>query len=339
MSAHIASLAYAHGKPTITGILKENPDDFIVIENLSFDPSGEGEHLFLNIQKTNKNTLEVSDLLAKHFKVHPKNIAYAGLKDKCAVTSQWFSLPFPIKSKPDIQGLETESIKVIQSTRNIKKLKRGSILNNHFEIVLRDIQGNLSTLEHKVEQINQKGVPNYFGAQRFGKNENNLISAKKLFNNNIKCSRSQKSLYLSAARSFLFNEIVSKRIVDNVWDTVIEGDIATLNSSRSFFNIDSMDQKVQQRLKAGDIHLSAPLWGQGEAISKDNAFKLEQTVIQRNPIYSNGLENAGLQQDRRAMRLLIPDLKYRIADSNVTFSFSLSSGAYATSVIRELVLT
>jgi len=182
-------------------------------------------------------------------------------------------------------------------------------------------------------------VPNYFGSQRFGRNENNLINAVKLFTNKIKCNRNKKSLYLSAARSFLFNEVVSQRVKDNTWNAIIPGDVATLNDSRSFFPIEQLDESIEQRLHEGDVHLSAPLWGKGESISSLEVKELEEKVINSNTEIADGLINEGLQQDRRAMRVYASNIECQLNDNILSLKFSLPSGAYATAVLREILIT
>jgi len=339
MPTHFSQLAYAYGQPTVTGQFKQSPADFVVKEQLSFEPSGEGEHLFLQIKKTNLNTLDVCERIAKHFHVQARNVAYAGLKDKNAVTLQWFSLPFPLKATLNLSGFESEQLCVVSSTRNSKKLKHGAIKSNQFEISLRDVQGDTLSLADRVSHIKEFGVPNYFGSQRFGHNENNLINAVKLFSNKIKCSRNKKSLYLSAARSFLFNEVVSQRVKDNTWNTIIPGDVATLNDSRSFFPIEQLDESIEQRLQEGDIHLSAPLWGKGESISSLEVKELEEKVINSNVEIADGLINEGLQQDRRAMRVYASNIECQLNDNILSLKFSLPSGAYATAVLREILIT
>lgn len=337
MSNHISGLAYACGQPNVSGLLKQSVADFIVTEQLGFEPSAEGEHLFLKIKKKNLNTLDVCEKIAKHFRVAPRNVAYAGLKDKKAITTQWFSLPCPIKTTPDINGLESDAVSVVEFVRNTRKLKRGAIKNNHFEITLRNIKGDVSQIEERIQSIIQSGVPNYFGAQRFGRNENNLLMAKKLFTGRLNCSRHKKSLYLSAARSFLFNEIVSRRVENNTWNSLISGDVAVLDNTRSFFVIHAIDNETQSRLQQGDIHPSAPLWGNGEPLSSGKVRDLEGEVIHANAEFSEGLVEQGLLQDRRAMRLFASNLEYQLTAANLVLKFSLPAGTYATSVLREIL--
>ncbi len=337
MSEHVSTLAYAYGMPTAFGQIKQSPSDFVVTEQLSFEPSGEGEHLFLFIKKVGLNTLDVCERIAKHFHIHPRNIAYAGLKDKNAITTQWFCFPFPIKSTLNFKGLESESIVVVDAVRNTKKLKRGAIKENKFEITLRNLNGELSSIEERIQLVKEQGVPNYFGAQRFGHNDSNLVNAKKLFSGKIRCSRNKKSIYISAARSFLFNEILSQRVKDKTWNTLLDGDVATLNASRSFFAIGSVDTELHARLKKGDIHPGAALWGKGNLTAQFKVKELEEKIINSNLAFADGLVKQGLQQDRRATRLFVSDLTYKLCANDLILSFNLVSGSYATCVLREIL--
>lgn len=337
MTTHFSNLAYAYGQPTITGQLKQSPSDFIVTEKLSFTPSGDGEHLFLYIEKKERNTVDVCETLASHFKVHPRHVAYAGLKDRNAITTQWFSLPFPIKSVPDFNGLESDTLKVIESSRNTKKLKRGAVECNYFEITLKNLQGDVSDIKNRIEIIKKNGVPNYFGAQRFGNNENNLVNAKNLFSSKNNYSRNKKSIYLSAARSFLFNEVLSQRVKNETWNELISGDVAVLNESRSFFVVNELDEEIITRLKQSDIHPSAPLWGKGEPLSLHAAREFEESIINANSEFAEGLEKQGMQQDRRATRMFAANLDFQLNENTLHLSFSLPSGTYATCVLREIV--
>lgn len=337
MSTHYSNLAYAYGKPDASGQLKQSPEYFKVIEHLSFTPSGEGEHLFLYIQKTERNTVDVCETLASHFKVHPRHVAYAGLKDRNAVTTQWFSLPFPIKSAPDFSGLESDTLKIIDSSRNTKKLKRGAIECNQFDITVKNLTGDNADIENRLALVVDNGVPNYFGAQRFGNNETNLVNAKILFSSKNNFSRNKKSIYLSAARSFLFNEIVSRRVRDGTWNKLLSGDIAVLNASRSYFVIDTIDDEIQTRLQQADIHPSAPLWGKGESLSSAAAKELEESIINASLEFADGLVKQGLQQDRRATRLFASNLAFQVNSDTLYLSFTLPSGTYATCVLREIL--
>jgi tRNA pseudouridine13 synthase len=159
--------------------------------------------------------------------------------------------------------------------------------------------------------------------------------------------RHVRGLYLSAARSFLFNEVLAERVRKNNWNTILQGEAIMLSGSRSFFVCDNVDEEITQRLQDNDIHPSGPLWGRGELSALDEAGNLERTVLASHLSFCEGLEKAGLKQERRALRLSVNDLQWAWLEDiemkskpltpNLRLNFSLPAGAYATAVLRELV--
>lgn len=338
MPGHINTLAYAYGKPECKGRIKLGFDDFYVEETLSFIPSGEGEHLLLKIRKKNLNTHDVVTILAKYFNKKTYDIGYAGLKDKNALTTQWFSVIFPLNQQPDLSNFNNDNLSIEEVTRNDRKLKRGAIKRNTFEIRIRNFEGDIEAFQARVNLLKQQGVPNYFAQQRFGTNDYNLTRARQLLAGEMKCKRSQRSILLSAARSYLFNQVLSKRINAACWDKILPGDVMLLNNSRSFFNVEQIDEVLLQRLKQGDIHPTAPLWGAGESISRDACLALENTSLQQEQGFMQGLAMQNLKQDRRATRVFATELKFTVNLDTIKLCFTLPSGSYATSVLRECVV-
>ncbi|MBL6986147.1 MAG: tRNA pseudouridine(13) synthase TruD, partial [Methylobacter sp.] len=195
---------YVYGGPSGIGKIRSLPEDFVVMENLSFEPSGAGEHAFLQIQKKGENTEFVARQLSRFAGVRQRDVSYAGLKDRYAVTTQWFSVWLPGKAGPDWTQFETNTIKVLHSVRHAKKLKRGVLSGNSFKLVIRDWQGDQAKTIQQLEQIKANGIANYFGSQRFGNQGQNVNKALAMFEG-AKVGREQRSIYLSAARSYLFN--------------------------------------------------------------------------------------------------------------------------------------
>lgn len=208
--------------------LRACPEDFRVDEILGFDPDGEGEHLLLKIQKRNQNTADVARTLARHAGVKIRDVGYGGLKDRNAVTTQWFSVWLPGKADPDWSAIAGEHLKILDSQRHHRKLQRGALRGNRFVIVLRDVafpqQLDAGALEQQLAVIKQQGVPNYFGEQRFGREGRNLASATAMFDGVRIKDKHLRSLYLSAARSFLFNEVLAARITAANWNQVLPGE-------------------------------------------------------------------------------------------------------------------
>ena len=333
------SLAYAFQAPAVRAQLRCNAEDFQVREVLSFEPSGNGNHAYLQVQKRHLTTEELCRAIARLANLSVRHVGYAGLKDRNAVTTQWFSVDLAGKSEPDWNQLQSDRITVLNISRHERKLKRGSIKDNGFDLILRNLQGDIAQLENRLSQVQRRGVPNYFGEQRFGIEENNLNAAFQMFTTGHKVkNRHLRGLYYSAARSYLFNQVLSYRVGHDLWDQAVAGDAMMLDGSRSFFVSEDIDDTIRARLQAGDIHPSGPLWGRGEPATQGDARVLELNLLQDYLPWRQGLEQHGLEQQRRALRLMIRSFEWEFTSHNqLHLRFALPSGAYATSVVRELV--
>ncbi len=327
--------ACAYGGAQSQGLIRQVPDDFVVNEIQSFEHSGVGEHAFVQIEKVSENTDYVARMLARFAGVRQRDVSYAGLKDRHARTTQWFSVWLPGKSDPDWTELNCETIKVLQATRHSKKLKRGSLAGNQFNIRIRDWVGDKVLLEEQLLKIKVGGVPNYFGEQRFGRDGANISRALALFSGE-KVSRNQRSIYLSSARSYLFNEILSARVNDKTWNMAMQGDVLIFDGSHSFFKVDELDESILNRIAALDLHPTAVLWGKARA--SEEVLVLEQQIINRFDELARGLVAFGLEQDRRALRGYVKALRWDfIGTDSLELSFTLNPGCYATSFLKEIV--
>lgn len=325
---------------------KVKSSDFIVRETLSFEPEGEGTHAFLYIEKTNTNTEWLARQLARFVGVEPKEIGYAGLKDRNAITFQWFSVNLEIIDEPDWNEFQLDGVKILKKTLHRKKLKRGAIKHNEFEIVLRNVVNTTNKeLISTVNKIQLSGVPNYFAQQRFGHDYNNLTRGARWFQGRQKIKkRADKSMILSAARSMVFNEMLSQRIGTAGWNKLFDGEIMMLSGTHSIFSAPQIDDEIKQRFQKGDIHPTTALWGQGQLTSEKQLLVLEQEVADNLSHWCAGLEKQGLKQERRATRLFPENITIKFAEESsdealneITLSFSLPTGTYATAVLRELI--
>lgn len=335
----VHGLAYANGRPAATGVLRRAPEDFRVTELASVEPTGSGEHVWLWIRKRDTNTDHVATLLSKLARVHPRNIGYAGLKDRRAVTEQWFSVHLPGQAEPDWSALDSDAVTVLRHARHTRKLQRGTLRGNAFVITVRDVEAQREALEARLARVAADGVPNYFGAQRFGGDGANLRTALQLFDNpRLRLSRNRRSLALSAARSLLFNRVLSRRVEDATWNGVLPGDAMQLAGSHSYFVVETPDADLQRRVAEHDIHPTGPLAGQGDSPAQGACRALEEAVLAEFKDLADGLAAAGLKQERRALRLPVGDLCWQWPDeTSLELSFTLPAGSYATSVLRELV--
>jgi tRNA pseudouridine13 synthase len=325
--------AYVYGSPSAQGKIRTVPDDFIVLEHLSFEPSGEGEHVFLSIEKTGENTDYVARQLAKFAEVKQRDVSYAGLKDRHAVTTQWFSVWLPGKADPDWSQFETDTIKVLHSVRHARKLKRGVLSGNSFKIIIRDWQGDKLKTEQQLSAIKTDGIANYYGEQRFGHAGHNINKALALFQG-AKVAREQRSIYLSAARSYLFNQILAQRVEDNTWNQGVAGDSYVFDLGHGYFTEPQPTDDIVRRLAAKEIHPIGVLWGKGNA----QLLPVEQAIIAAYQELADGLCANGLEMDRRALRINVKDLDWQfVDDATLALSFTLPAGSYATSLLREII--
>ena len=328
----------AHGAPVLRARLRATPEDFFVEELAGFDPTGSGEHLLLTIEKRGMNTAFAARSIAQWAGVDEMAIGYAGLKDRHAVTRQRISVHLPRKVAPDIADLQVEGLRVLEHAWHAKKLPRGALAGNRFVLVLRDVRGDPSAIEDRLRQIAARGVPNFFGEQRFGRGGDNPGKALAMFDGR-RVRRDERGMLLSAARSALFNQVLQARVDADCWDTPMEGEVWMLDGSRSVFGPEPFNEVLEQRLAAFDIHPSGPLWGRGELRTTQTAAEFECAAI-ADPVAMRlraGLEQAGMKQERRALRLRPADMAWRWPDpSSLELAFSLPPGTYATVVLAEL---
>jgi len=329
-------LPYAHGGPPATGVLRAEVDDFRVDEVLGFDPTGSGEHAFLTIEKRGANTEWVARQLARAAGVAPVAVGFAGLKDRHAVTRQVFTVQLAGRVDPDWSALAIPGVEVISATRHNRKLKRGAHRGNRFRILVRDVRGDAAAIDARLAAIGARGVPNYFGEQRFGRDGGNVALAEALFEGR-RLPREQRGIALSAARSELFNHVLARRVLDGSWDRALEGEVWMLDGTHAIFGPQPYDEALAQRLAAFDIHPTGPSWGAGELRSNDAVRELELAAIEPHASLARGLEREGLSQERRALRLVAHDFAHSWeAPDRLLVEFGLGAGSFATTLLREL---
>jgi tRNA pseudouridine13 synthase len=332
------TLPVAHGAPVLSARLRATPEDFVVEELDGFEASGSGEHLLLTVRKRGMNTAFAAKRIARWAGVHESTIGYAGLKDRHALTTQRFSVWLPKKTAPDIATLQSDDLEVIDRAWHARKLPRGALAGNRFVLTLRDVVGERETIDARLHAIAERGVPNYFGEQRFGRSGVNVERAMAMFAGR-RVEREERTHLLSAARSELFNRVLAARVVDGSWDRGLDGEVWILDGSRSVFGPEPWSDALARRLAEFDIHPSAPLWGRGDLSSDAAARVVEETVLAGDDAMRlrAGLEAAGLKQERRSLRLRPEALEaeWHRADA-LELRFSLPPGCYATTVLAEL---
>ena len=292
----------ANPLPRPPGRIRCSVEDFVVDEELSFEPTDDGEHVLIHVRKVNLTTQDVQKWLANCCGVSRQHIGYAGLKDKRSVATQWFSV-----YKPQVIDLaQNRDIEILAQRRHVRKLRRTDVLCNRFKIVVRDIDpGRFAT-----ERI--RAVPNYFGSQRFGRDGQNVIAALKW----VDCGKPRistflRSMYLSSMRSHVFNRVLAGRVYRGNWCELVDGDVVV------------------------DGKPTGPLWGRGRPAATGCALQIEEFALNTDATIMSALEWVGLQQERRAFVANPLDMACDVSGSSVVLRFALPAGCFATSVLRE----
>jgi tRNA pseudouridine13 synthase len=322
----------------LAGTIRSIAEDFEVQEELGFSPDGAGQHLLLKIRKRDANTEWVARAIARHARVRPSDVGFAGLKDRHAVAVQWFSVPAG-REAGTASWLEFRhpEFTVLEAHAHGRKLRRGALAGNRFRIRVRALRGDRAALDARLAQIRAQGVPNYFGPQRFGRDAANLQAlAYWALDGRALRGRAERSFTLSAGRSVVFNAVLAQRVQDASWDRLLDGEIVNLDGSGSVFRIETPPPDIGERCAALDVHPTGPLWGRGDLRPSLAAAALENKVSAAFTAVTTALEAAGLQQERRALRLKVEALAADL-DEDLELTFRLGSGAFATAVLRELV--
>lgn len=328
-------LAYLKTAPKQTALLKAECADFVVKENLGYSMAGEGEFVAVRVRKIDANTLFVGEKLAQFAGISARNMSYAGLKDRRAVTEQWFSLQMPGKTTPDFGDFQLEGIEILEVTRHNRKIRTGSLDGNYFEILLRNAIEN-DDLKVRLENLSKFGFPNYFTEQRFGRDGHNQTQALRWAKGEIQVKdRKKRSFYLSAARSEVFNLVVSERLKQGVANRVLPNDIVQLSGSHSWFVADEKEDLnvLQLRLEQGDLQLTAPLIGE----TVQPACSLENDIVQQHQDIANLIKQEHLKPARRPLLMKPKDFNWQFEETGLRLKFYLPAGSYATALVRELV--
>ena len=324
----------AHGAPLARGTLRAEPEDFVVEENLGFGPSGTGQHVLLKIRKRNANTQWVVRKLAKICGCHPRDIGYAGLKDRRAIAIQWFTVPQSRLTLDVWRTMREPDFEVLEAEAHSRKLPRGALAGNRFMVRIRNIEVADAELAARVAEIGRRGVPNYFGPQRFGRDGANLA---RIADGLGALRHQERGFVLSAARSLVFNAVLTERVRDGSWDRLEAGDIANLDGRGSIFPVDTLDQTLSERCEQLDLHPTGPLWGRGTPATRLRVSELEMRIAAEFPQPCALTAEAAMEQERRALRLAVRDLSWEREAAAILIHFRLMRGSFATMVVREIV--
>ncbi len=331
----------AFGTPPLRGRIRSEPEDFSVDEELAFQPEGEGPHVLLRVRKRGANTEWVARELARLAGCRAADVGFAGQKDRHAVTTQWFTVPAARRAAADWPGISGTDFTVLEAHAHRRKLPRGALKRNHFELRIRECVGDRAALEAHVALLAARGVPNYFGPQRFGRDGANLERAWRAAESPERRGHErpiERSFRLSAARSVVFNAINAARVADGTWSELEAGDVANLDERGTVFGVAAVDAILAERCRALELHPTGALWGRGDPGTHGRIRTLEAQCAAPFEALLRMLAAAGLEHERRSLRLVARGLAIEWSGADLLCRFSLPPGAYATAVLRELVI-
>jgi tRNA pseudouridine13 synthase len=321
----------------IVGVLKERPDDFVVEELPAYLPSGEGEHTFVRFEKVGLDTDFAVKRIARALEVQePPGVA--GLKDRHARTTQWASFH---KVDPErALGVAVDGVRILEAKRHGNKLRTGHLVGNRFTIRLRGAPADrLEDARAVLAQLAQKGVPAYFGEQRFGRGGSTLESARAWIVRGGRAPRApfERKMLVSALQSAAFNDVLAERIRTLGLDGVILGDLCRKEDSGGMFVATDLEE-VRSRAARFEVSATGPMFGAEMRWPEGEAKALEEAALAR-----AGLDLAKLDSFRRAgegtrrpVRFPLASAEVRADEEGLVFSFVLPAGGYATIVLREL---
>lgn len=328
--------------PGIHGRIRATPEDFQVQERPLYLPCGEGEHLYVTVTKRGLSTPDLVRRLSSVLGVKTLAIGVAGLKDARAVTTQMVSIQGVQPDRLDRVKPDDHIVKIDVLGRHRNRLRTGHHAGNHFRLVVRDIADHApESVPAILELLIKRGVPNYFGPQRQGKGGDNYLIGASLLTDQARreaMSRSKRIWYLNTYQSHLFNRIVARRI-DRL-DRILTGDWAMKAENGACFLVDDAETE-QPRADRFEIHPTGILFGSRVSWAGGEPGRIEEAVVAEAGTTKEALVLAakacGFRGERRALRVRLADLDWSLDGSALTLSFSLPPGAYATSVLRELM--
>lgn len=334
-----AAPARAWGGPAGGGRLRARAEDFRVDEVLGFEPGGGGEHAWLYVRKRGANTEDVARALARCAGVARGAVGASGMKDRHAETGQWFSVHLPGRDDPDWAACADDRWRVERALRSARKLRTGSHRGNRFALRVRDLDADAGLLAERLQSVHAGGFPNYFGPQRFGRGGDNLRRARAALAAGDGGRRRGRGLHLSVARAWLFNRVLDRRVAEGTWCHPRPGDALMLAGTRSVFECRGDEPDLGARIAAFDLDVTGPLWGVGAQPVAAAVAAQEAAWLADEGALCADLERAGVAAARRPLRAPARDLAWALAGDTLELTFTLPRGAYATSLVRELLET
>lgn len=323
--------------PGIGGTLRARPEDFFVDEEPAYEPSGNGEHVFVRIEKRGLTTMQAVERIARAIGVNPRDVGVAGMKDRHAVTRQWISLPPPVKPEA-VEALALDDITPIHVARHPHKLRTGHVRANRFVLVVRGAT-DVDTARAILERLAAPpGTPNWYGEQRFGRDGDNAQKGLAIIRGE-KPPRDRKlaRLFVSSLQSQLFNEWLTARMRDGLYAQVLAGDILHKIPGGQF--VCEAPDVDQARLVAGEIGITGPMFGDSMRRPTGVAAEREKAILDANGLAEDSFSavKAIAEGTRRDAAIIVGNPSVQAVDGGVEVAFTLPGGAYATAVMREVM--
>ena len=338
--------------PGIGGQLRATPEHFVVEEVALYTPQGDGQHLYVNLTKVGITTKELQEQLARLFQLHPKEVSYAGMKDKHARTTQTFSLNVGHQPPKLVEQYLADAMQRIRDNLDVEvhwanlhrnKLRLGHLLGNRFEITITNLEGGLDDAVTRaqaiVDEMTRIGVPNFFGPQRFGATGSNVREGMELLlGQRNKSARWLRRLLVTAYQSYLCNRYLAKRVEMGAFSHLLTGDVAKKHATGGMFSVEDADVE-QPRYVAQEISFTAPMYGAKMWAATGAAAALEAEILAASPVTLEHFAAFGMDGTRRLGRLLLPDCRVTTNEDlqGITVAFALPKGAFATTILREVM--
>jgi tRNA pseudouridine13 synthase len=327
---------------------KTSPEDFRVDEVPSYEPQGKGDHVYVRFEKTNLTTDEAVRSIARAAGANPRDTGVAGLKDKVGVTTQQISLFLPENKRPDlgaIERLEIDGVKILSVKRHGNKLKTGHLIGNRFAITLRDVTpSSCDEIVSALERAGREGVPNAYGKQRFGRDDDNDARALAWLRGDAgggyapRDPKKRRFLF-SALQSRAFNEVLRARVDDGTWRTPISGDILSVHKSGGVFASEDLALE-RERADRGEISPTGPMPGASMKRPSGAAAELEDAIVAR--VFGPGFDFERVRSlgegTRRPLRVMVENMRVEQEQTGIVrVYFVLPKGGYATTVLATAV--
>jgi tRNA pseudouridine13 synthase len=325
--------------PGVGGRIKAVPEDFEVEEVPAYEPSGQGDFLYLWVEKRDMGAEYFVRQVARRLDLPPGEVGTAGLKDRRAVTRQMVSVP--ARAEPNLPRLDGDGIRTLRVRRHGNKLKPGHLHGNRFRILVRDARPDAAELLGPLlDRLRRDGLPNFYGPQRFGRDGETLrLGLALLRQERAAGARSPflRKLALSAAQSALFNRCLARRMADGLFRRVLPGDVMTKWPFGGMFVADDVPRE-QARLDAREVVPAGPMFGRKMFAASAEAAQREVQVLEEAGLTAQSFHGFGklLSGTRRHNLVYVEDLSAAVEADGVRLNFTLPAGSYATVLLREI---